>query len=54
MNMRTNSIIKVDKIEGGEHIVHCTDDVLYNCTPENYIILLSNVTPRNSINKKQK
>ena len=38
---------------GGEHTIQCTDDVLQNCTPETYIILLSNVTPINSIKKKK-
>ena len=32
---------------GGEHTVQYTDDVLENCiTPETYIILLTNVTPK--------
>ena len=30
-----------------------TDHVLQNCTPETYIILLTNVTPINSIKKKK-
>ena len=30
---------------GGEHTIQDTDDVLYNCTLESYIILLTNVTP---------
>ena len=34
---------------GGEHIVQYTDDVLLNCTPEAFIILLTNVTPINSM-----
>ena len=38
---------------GDEHTIQCTDDVLQNCTPETYIILLSNVTPINSIKKKK-
>ena len=29
------------------------DDVLQNCTPKTYIILLANVIPINSINKKK-
>lgn len=28
MNMGTNSIINIDKIEGGEHMIYYTDDVL--------------------------
>ena len=35
---------------GGEHTIQYTDDVLQNCTPEIYIILLTNVTPINVIN----
>ena len=34
---------------GGEHIIQYTDYVLQSCTPVNYIILLTNVTPVNSI-----
>ena len=34
---------------GGEPTIQCTDDVLQKCTPETYIILLTNVTPINSI-----
>ena len=34
---------------GGEHKIQYIDDVLQNCTPETYIILLTNVTPINSI-----
>ena len=37
----------------GEHTIQYTDDVLQNCTPETYIILLTNVTPINSIRKKR-
>ena len=29
---------------GGEHTIQYTDDVLWDCTPETYIILLTNVT----------
>ena len=36
---------------GGEHILQYTDDVLWNCIPKTYIILLTNVTPIKSINK---
>ena len=39
---------------GGEHTVQYTDDVLQNCTPETYIILLNNVTTINSIKKVKK
>ena len=34
---------------GGKHTIQHTDDVLQNCTPEIYIILLTHVTPINSI-----
>ena len=29
----------------GEYAIHYTDDVLQNCVPETYIILLTNVIP---------
>lgn len=28
---------------GGDRTVQYTDDILYSCSPENYIILLTNV-----------
>ena len=34
---------------GGKHTLQYTIEVLQNCTPETYIILLTNVTPINSI-----
>ena len=34
---------------GGKHIVQYTDDVLKECTPETYIIVLTIVTPINLI-----
>lgn len=37
-----------DQILGGEHIMQYTDNVLY-CTPETYIILVTNVTLVNLI-----
>ena len=37
----------------GEHTIQYTHDVLQNCTPETYIILLTNVTPIKTIKKKQ-
>ena len=40
-----------DLIWGCEHTVQCTDDVLWNCAPEIYIILLTSVTPINLILK---
>ena len=36
---------------GGKHTIQYTDDVLQNCTPETYIIFLTNVTSINSIKK---
>ena len=39
---------------GSEHTIHYTDDVLQNRTPETYIISLTDVTPINSIKKKEK
>ena len=39
---------------GSEHTIQYTDDVLQNCTPETYIIALTNVTPVNLNNKKIK
>ena len=42
-----------DWTRGGEHTVQYTDDVLWNCTPETCILLLTNVTPINSIKVKK-
>ena len=36
---------------GGEHPVPGTDDVLWNCAPEACIVLLTSVTPINSIKR---
>ena len=36
----------------GEHTIQYTDDVLQNCTPETYIILLTNVT-LNQVNENK-
>ena len=41
-------------IWGDKYTVQCTNDVLYNCIPENYIILLTNVTPINLIKNNKK
>ena len=38
----------------GRHLIQYTDDVLWNCTPQPYTILLTNVTPINSIKKGKK
>ena len=35
----------------GKYKIQHTDDVLQNCTPETYTILLTNATPINSTNK---
>ena len=36
---------------GREYTVQYTDDVVQNFIPETYVILLTNVTPINSVNK---
>ena len=41
-------VVEGDLTLDGEHKIQYTDDVLQNCTPETYIILLTNVTPINS------
>ena len=46
-------LLEGDLTLGREHTIQYTDDVLQNCTPETYIVLLSNVTPVNSIKKKR-
>ena len=38
---------------GGKHTIQHTDDVLWNCTPETNIMLLTSVTPINSLTRKQ-
>ena len=44
-----------DMTWGGEHTtIQYTHDVLQNCTPETYIILLTNVTPINSMKMKKR
>ena len=44
-------VMEGDLTWGGEHTIQYTCDVLYNCTPETYVILLTNVTPINSVKK---
>ena len=39
---------------GGEYTMQYTVDVLQNCTPEIYIILLTNITRIHSIKSKNK
>ena len=36
----------------GKHTILCTNDVLQNCTPETYIIILTNVTTVNAVKNK--
>ena len=45
-------VMEGDLTWGGAHTIQCTDDILCTCTPETYMILLTNVTPTNSINKE--
>ena len=42
-------VMEGDLTWGGEHTIQYTDEVLQNCARETYIILLTNVTPINSI-----
>ena len=37
---------------GGEHTIQCTGDVSQKCTPETYVISLTNVTLINSVRNK--
>lgn len=34
-----------DETSGSEHTIECTDIVFFCCTPELYIMLLTDVTP---------
>ena len=43
-------VMEGDLIWDGEHTIQYTDDILQNCKPETYMILLTNVTPINSVN----
>ena len=45
-------VMEGDLTWSGEYAVQCTDEVLQNCTPEISIILLTNVSPINSIKSK--
>ena len=38
---------------GGEHTIQYTDDVLQNCKPDTYIILLTSITLINSMSKTE-
>ena len=42
-----------DLTRGGEHTTQGTDNVLWNCAPQTCIILLTSVTPINSIKRKK-
>lgn len=41
-----------DSTLGGKHTTRCTDDVLWSCTLEICTVLLTNITPVNSISIK--
>lgn len=45
-------ITKGDQTLGDEHTAQYTKDVLQNCRPETYTMLLTNVTPVNLVKKK--
>ena len=45
-------VMEGDLTWGGEPTTQYTDDVLWNCIPETYILLLTSVTPINSIKNK--
>ena len=42
-------VMEGDLTWGSECIIKCTDEVLQNCTPETYVMLLTNITPINSV-----
>ena len=42
-------VMEGDLTWSGEHTVRYTDDILWNCIPETYVILLTKITPINSI-----
>ena len=44
-----HEVTEDDLTLGGGHPTQCRDDVSYNCTVENYIIILNNVAPINLI-----
>ena len=41
-----------EQLLGSEHTVQCTDDVLQNCTPETYRMLLTNNIPLYLVEKE--
>ena len=46
-------VMEGDLTWGGKHTIQYTDDVLQNCTPETYIILLIDVNPDIQVFKKK-
>ena len=46
-------VMEGDLTWGGEHTVQYTDDMVQNLTQETYLILLTDVTPVNSIKYKK-
>lgn len=42
-------VMESDLTLGGKHTIQFTEDLLLNCTVETYVILLTKVTPINSI-----
>ena len=44
-------VMERDLTQGGEHTIQYTDEVLQNCTTETFIIILTSVTPINSLKK---
>lgn len=50
--MVTNMVTEGDQASGGEHTIKYTDGVLQSCTPEIYIMQLTNVTLINLIKNK--
>lgn len=42
-------MVMEDLTRDGEHIIQCTDNVLWNCAPEAWVILLTSVTQKKSI-----
>ena len=51
LNCKSGQRYEGDLTLSGEHTMQYAGDVLQNCTPETYIILLINVTLINSIKK---
>ena len=47
-------VMERDLTWGGEHKIQYIDNVLQNCAPEPCIILVTNVTPTNSVKKQNK